>query len=191
MHADRTNRAVLALLGLLLLALGVSGILLGAGTFGHRAAHQHLLDNTIGRFIGEQGDWLWPAAAMVAVIIALLCLRWLLTILFSTARLGDIAVRGDRSAGRTTLTSTALGDALSSEIETYRGVHSARTHLEGSPADPRLAVTVNTDQDADLAALRQRIETNALAHARNALDTPDLPIRLDIAITKQHLTRVT
>jgi hypothetical protein len=191
MHADRTNRAVLALLGLLLLALGVSGILLGAGTFGDRAAHQHLLDNNVSRFIGEHGSWVWPAAAVAAVIIALLCLRWLFTILFSTARIGDIAVRGDRSAGRTTLTSTALGDALSSEIETYRGVHSARTHLEGNPADPRLAVTVNTDQDADLAALRQRIETNALAHARHALDDPVLPVRLDITITKQRPTRVT
>lgn len=47
MHADRVNRAALAILGLLLLALGVSGILLGASVFGDRAAHRKLLDNSV------------------------------------------------------------------------------------------------------------------------------------------------
>jgi hypothetical protein len=191
MHADRTNRAALALLGLLLLALGVSGLLLGAGVFGDRAAHRTLLDNSVSRFIGAHGSWLWPAAAAVMIVIALLAVRWLLTVLFSTARLADITVAGDHSAGRTTLTSTALGDALSGEIETYRGVHSARSHLEGDPTNPRLAVTVDTDRNADLAALRRHIETDALAHARHALDLPDLPIRLDITITRQRSARVT
>ncbi|MER7008509.1 alkaline shock response membrane anchor protein AmaP [Dactylosporangium sp. NPDC000555] len=191
MHADRVNRAALALLGLLLLALGVSGILLGAGVFGEDAAHRNLLDNSISHFIGAHGGWVWPAVAVVAVVIALLSLRWLLTVLFSTGRLADITVAGDHSAGRTTLTSTALGDALSGEIESYRGVHSARTHLEGDPTNPQLAVTVNTQQNADLAALRRHIETNALAHARHALGVPDLPIRLDITVTRQRSARVT
>ena len=190
MHADRTNRTVLAVLGLILLALGVSGLLLGAGTFDHDLAHRNLLDNPISRFFGAQGIWLWPIAALGALIIAVLCLRWLLTVVFSTARLGDITVRGGRSAGRTTVTANAIGDAVSDEIETYRGVHTARAQVEGGTADPRLAVTVNTDWNADLAALRRRVETNALQHARQALDDPDLPIRLDITVSQQRTGRV-
>jgi hypothetical protein len=190
MHADRTNRAVLIALGLILLALGVSGLLLGAGIFDHDLAQRNLLDNPIGRFFGAQGSWLWPTAALGSLIVAALCLRWLYTIVFSTARLGDITVHGDRSAGRTTVASNAISEAVSEEIETYRGVHTARAQAEGSPADPRLAITINTDQNADLPSLRQRVETNALQHARQALDDPNLPIRLDITVTKQRSDRV-
>jgi hypothetical protein len=190
MHADRTNRTVLAVLGLILSALGGSGLLLGAGTFDHNLAHRRLLDNPVSGFFGVQRSWLWPTAALGALIIAVLCLRWLLSVVFSTARLGDFTVRGDRSAGRTTVTANAICDAVSDEIETYRGVHTARAQVEGGPADPRLAITVNIDQNADLSALRERVETNALQHARQALDDPDLPIRLDVTVTQQRTDRV-
>lgn len=190
MHADRTNRTVLVVLGLILLALGVSGLLLSAGTFDHDLAHRNLLDNPIGHFFSAQGIWLWPTTALGALILAMLCLWWLFTVVFSTARLGDITVRGDRSAGRTTVTANAISDAVSNEIEAYRGVHTVRVHAEGGPANPRLAVTVNTDHDADLPAVRRRVEANALQHARQALDNPDLPIRLDIMVTQRRTNRV-
>ncbi|WP_433088768.1 alkaline shock response membrane anchor protein AmaP [Dactylosporangium sp. CA-052675] len=191
MHADRTNRVALAVLGLVLLGMGVTGLLLGAEFFGARAAHRTLVDNDVVRFAIAQRDWLWPVVAVFAVVVALLALRWLHTILFSTGRLAGIRVAGDRAAGRTTLISAALRDAVSGEIEQYRGVRSARTHVEGSPADPRLAVTVHADRDADLAALRHNIEDNALIHARHALDAPALPIRLDVTTARRRGPRVT
>ncbi|MEV6923751.1 alkaline shock response membrane anchor protein AmaP [Dactylosporangium sp. NPDC051485] len=191
MHADRANRVALAILGLVLLGLGVAGLLLGAGVFGGRAAHRTLVDNDVVRFVISQRDWLWPVLAVIAVVVALLALRWLLAVLFSTGRLAGIRVAGDRAAGRTTLVSAALVDAVSSEIEQYRGVRSARTRVEGDPADPRLAVTVRADRDADLAALHRNIEHNALAHARHALDAPDLPIRLNLTTARRHGPRVT
>ncbi|GAA2331897.1 alkaline shock response membrane anchor protein AmaP [Dactylosporangium salmoneum] len=191
MHADRANRVALAILGLVLLGLGVAGLLLGAGVFGGPAAHRTLVDNDVVRFVISQRDWLWPVLAVLAVVVALLALRWLLAVLFSTGRLAGIRVAGDRAAGRTTLVSAALVDAVSSEIEQYRGVRSARTGVEGDPADPRLAVTVRADRDADLAALHHDIEHNALAHARHALDAPDLPIRLNLTTARRRGPRVT
>lgn len=191
MHADRANRAGLALLGLILLGLGVAGLLLGAGVFGGAAAHRTLVDNGVVRFVIAQRAWLWPVVAVIAVVIALLALRWLLAVLFTTGRLASVLMAGDRAAGRTTLISAALRDAVSGEIERYRGVRSARTRMEGDPADPRLAVAVHADRDADLAALRRQIETNALAHARHAIDVPDLPIRLDLTTARRAGPRVT
>ncbi|WP_432994733.1 alkaline shock response membrane anchor protein AmaP [Dactylosporangium sp. CA-233914] len=191
MHADRANRVVLALLGLLLLGLGVTGLLLGAGVFGGTAAHRTLVDNGVVRFVIAQRDWLWPVVAVIAVVVGLLALRWLLAVLFSSGRLAGIPVAGDRAAGRTTLISAALRDAVSGEIERYRGVRSARTRVEGDPADPRLAVSVRADRDADLAELRQNIEKNALTHARHALDAPGLPIRLDLTTARRAGPRVT
>jgi hypothetical protein len=191
MHADRVNRVALAVLGLVLLGLGVTGLLLGAGFFGAGAAHRTLLDNDAVRFVVAQRAWLWPVVAAFAVIVALLGLRWLLAVLFSTGRLAGIRVPGDRAAGRTTLVSAALRDAVSGEIEQYHGVRSARTRVEGDPADPRLAVTVRADRNADLAALRRHIEQDALTHARRALDAPGLPIRLDVTTARRGGPRVT
>ena len=51
-------------------------------------------------------------------------------------------------------------------------------------------VTAILEETADLAALRQRIETEALTHARTALDNPDLAVQLDLTVTTRRATRV-
>jgi hypothetical protein len=130
-------------------------------------------------------------AAVVAVILALLALRWLIAVLSPAPHARNIVIAGDHSTGRTTLTAGALDDALTADIETYRGVHSARARVYGDSSAPRLHVTVGLDRDADLAALRHRIETSALEHARHALDEPQLPIRLELAVTRYRTGRVT
>jgi hypothetical protein len=190
MHADRTNRALQALLGLLLFAGGAAGLLAGTDAFGDDLDRRRLLDNPVARFIGDNSAWFWPVTALAAAILALLALRWLIAVLSPAARTADIAIQGDRSAGRTTLRSGALSDALATELETYRGVHAARVRVSGTPTDPSLDVTVRTAEDADLARLRHRIETEALTHARQALDTPRLPIRLDLTTTDHRSSRV-
>ena len=43
---------------------------------------------------------------------------------------------------------------------------------------------MTASQTVDLHALHQRIETEALAHARAALGKPDLPIRLVLAVSR-------
>jgi hypothetical protein len=189
MHADRANRFLLALLGLLLLAAGTTALLAGTDVFGRTVDRRGLLDNPVTGFVGDN-TWFWPVAAVAAVVVALLALRWLITVLTPAPRAGNIAIAGDRSAGRTTLSAGALDDALTTEIETYRGVHTARARVYGDPGNPRLDVTIGLDQDADLTALRHRVETEALAHARQVLDDPDLPIGLEFTVTRHHTARV-
>jgi len=190
MHADRTNRVLLALLGLLLFAAGAAGLLAGTDVFADDLDRRRLLDNPVARFVGDNSAWFWPVAALVAAILALLALRWFLAVLSPAPRAGDVLISGDRSAGRTTLRSGALSDALASELETYRGVHAARVRVSGTPTDPSLDITVRTTEDADLARLRHRIETEALTHARQALDAPRLPVRLDLTATDHRSSRV-
>ena len=45
MHADRTNRTVLTLLGLLLLLTGAAGLVASVGGFGKAFSHTALFDN--------------------------------------------------------------------------------------------------------------------------------------------------
>ena len=68
---------------------------------------------------------------------------------------------------------------------------SARARLIGDPAHPQLIVTATLEESADLPALRRRIQTGALAHARAALDRPELPTQLDLTVTTKRATRVT
>ena len=185
MHADRTNRTLLTLLGLLLLAAGVAGILAGIDTFGHQVANRHLLANSLARYIGDNSAWFWPIAAVAATLLALLALRWLFAVLRPEPRTGDIHIAAAPGTGYTTLDSGALRDALTAEIETYRGVDNAHIRVLGTPDAPRLAVTVRATDDSDLVALRRRLETQALQHARQALDSPHLPIQLNLAVTNQ------
>ena len=185
MHADRTNRIMLLLLALLLLAVGLDAGAASIGVYGTATEHSHLMDNPTGHFIGAHGVWLWPVAAVAALIIALLALRWLIALLFSTDRSGDLLIHSGTGAGRTTLANGALTDAVVAEIEGYRGVNSARARLIGDRDDPELVVTAVLEETADFTALRQRIETEALTHARQALGNMSLPTQLDLTITSR------
>ncbi|WP_019819096.1 alkaline shock response membrane anchor protein AmaP [Saccharomonospora saliphila] len=190
MHADRTNRTVLLVLALLLLAAGGFAGAASIGLFGEATRRRMLTDNVVAEFIGRNGAWFWPVAAAVAVLVVLLCLRWLLAILFSTDRTGDLPVSGS-GPGRTTLSSSAVPNAVSEEIESYHGVDSARARLVGPEERPTLVVTATLEEGADLAALRERIETEAMARARATLDRPDLPIRLDLVVSPRRTARAT
>ena len=190
MYADRTTRALLTLLGVVLLVAGTAGILAGADVFGHHLADRHLTDNPIARYLGDNNDWFWPVAALAGVLAALLALRWLVAVLTPRPRVGDIAIDTDRPAGSTLLDADALADVVTAEINSYRGIDTSRAKVYGSPVDPRLAITVRSDDDADIAALRQRIEDGVLAHVRHALDRPDLPIILDITVGNHQSSRV-
>ena len=169
MHADRTNRILLLLLALLLITAGAAAGAASIGAFGTATRHSPLIANPTGHFIGTQGSWLWPAA---------------------TDRAGDLPITPGGSAGRTTLAARALTEAVAEEVESYRGVSSARARLLGDPADPELVVTAALEETADFAALRQRIETRAVAHARSAIGNPSLPAQLDLTVTTKRSTRV-
>ena len=190
MHADRTNRTMLLLFALLLIAVGLDAGAASLGVYGTHTQHSHLMDNPTGRFIGTHGIWLWPVAAVAALIIALLALRWLLALLFSTDRSGDLVIQSSSGAGRTTLANGAVTDAVVGEIEGYRGVNSARARLIGDPEDPELVVTAALEETADFSALRHRIETGALTHDRQALGNMTLPTQLDLTITSKRASRV-
>jgi hypothetical protein len=188
MHADRGSRVVLGLLGLLLLAAGVAAILAGTRLFGDDQPGRSLLDNPVADYIGRNGDWFWP---VLALIVVALVLWWLARVLFATSRIGQVSVRVRGPGEQTTLAAGALTAAVSDEIEGYRGVESVRVRLVGTAVDPELAVAVDAHRGTDLAGLRHRIETGALAHARQALENPDLPATVDLTLRRRDGARVT
>ena len=195
MHADRTNRFVLTLIGFIALGVGVGGLLAAGGVFGHRFQHRYLTDNSFSRYVGKHGVWLWPAIAAVTLLLLLLLLRWLLRLLFGTDRTHTVALMANTrstdaaAGGRTTMTASALTRAVTTEIENYRGVTAAKGRIIGSNADPTLVLEVTASRHADLRPLLERIENDAISHARTALEQPELPVKLDITVTDKNVTR--
>jgi hypothetical protein len=185
MHADRTNRFALTFFGLLVLLIGAAGLAASVGAFGHSFSHRTLFANRVSTYIGHHGEWVWPAAAGVSLVIALLALRWILALMISTDRAGDIPIPVATSDGTTVLRPAAVTGALMREIGTYHGVDNAHGRIIGDGAAPEIVVEVTARQGADLHALYQRIEEEAFAHARQALDKESLPIKLDLDVSRR------
>ena len=184
MHADRTNRFALALFGLLVLAAGAAALTASLGGFGAAFSRRTLFANQVSAYIGRHGTWVWAAAAFACLLIALAALRWLLVLLVSTDRAGDITIPGSKDHGTTMLQPAALTGALTGEIETYRGVDAANGRVIGDPGSPEIVITVTAKQTADLPALHHRLHAEALAHARHALGQADLPIQLELDVSR-------
>jgi hypothetical protein len=180
MHADRTNRVMLALFGLLVLAVGGGGMAVSTGMFGAAFSRRTLLNNQASSYIGHHGGWLWPAVAGACLLLALACLRWILALLASTDRVRDITIPGGTDQGTTSLQPAALTGALTREISAYHGVDAAKGRVIGDDRHPEIVLSVTPVPSADLPALHRRIETEALAHTRQALGKPTLPIHLDL-----------
>lgn len=189
MHADRTNRTVLILLALILFVAGVAGALLSFGVFG-TAAEKELLDNPVSNFIGTNGVWFWIAAAVLGLIFIYLGIRWLIALSFSTDRVNELTVRGNRELGRTILTSSAVTRAVTEEVEGYEGVHSASARMVGDQDSPQLVLDATLEDSADLTGIRDRIEGEAIAHVRQAMDIPTLPVTVDLSVTDKRESRV-
>jgi hypothetical protein len=189
-RTGRGNRYGLTLVGLLLTAAGATALTIGLAVFGTRRAHTPLLTAAQARYVHSH-SWFWPAVAIVAAVAAFACLRWLL-VQTRRDRVGILNLETDRRRGTTRMPSSVATDALEAEIATYPGVTRARAHLTGSPTHPELALTVAAERDADLAELRTRIHTDAVAHLRAALEQERLPtrltLRLDTARARRQLT---
>lgn len=190
MHTDRTNRAALTIFGLLTFLAGAAGLTASAGGFGQAYAHRTLPANLVSTYVGRHGGWLWPAVAAACSLIALLALRWIIRLLLSTDRAGVITIASGGKQGNTIMHPAALSEAVSREIDGYHGVDTARARVLGDPGDPALVVAVTAARSADLTALRHRIESEALSHARQALGKPGLPVRLDIDVSNRAPGRV-
>lgn len=184
MHADRANRAALIVLGLLVFAAGAAAMTASVGGFGQALSHRSLFANRVSAFIGHHG-WTWYAAAGLCLLIIAIALIWIRTLLISTDRAGDIPVPVASREGTTILRPSALTGALTREIGTYHGVEAVRGRIIGDAGDPEIVLAVTASQTADLHALHQRIETEALAHARQALSKADLAIQLDLAVSRR------
>jgi len=178
---DRVNRSVLTLIGLLLLVGGGLGLARSYGAFGRHASTRQVISPQEYRWVGHNAGWFWPAVAVVSLLLALYGLRWAIAQI-RTDRVGELELESGSTGGSTRLSTSAVGSAVSSEIEGYEGVSRATARFVASASEPSLQVTVGLENGADVGAVRQRIEGEAVAHARQAVGEPALPVRIALQV---------
>jgi hypothetical protein len=179
-HTARVSRAGLILTGLILLAGGGAALARSLGAFPAvlGRANVPLLSHAQVRYPTEHA-WVWPVTAAAAAVIALIALWWLAAQM-RTNTVRRLTLEPDRTHGVTILPADAAVGAITDELESYPGIQRASAALQGAPAAPRLQLSVTAEDHADLAVLRTRIETEALAHLRAALELDTIPTVLRI-----------
>lgn len=153
---DRRNRFWFVVLGLLLLAAGILGLLVQA----------EVLDaDTPGQFYGRVRDLAadYPGAT-IAILIALGLLLFLVGISWIRRQIATPATRlrevtiSDTADGSTTVDADVLSEALARDLERIPDVHDATARMVGAGDRPKLAVRATVDGAADLGEVRGAME---------------------------------
>ncbi|HEX6499414.1 MAG TPA: alkaline shock response membrane anchor protein AmaP [Micromonosporaceae bacterium] len=179
----RANRVIIGLIGLLLLLAGAAGLAAGFGVFGSAFRTHVVIPARVSRYAAQHA-WFWPALAAFTFVVALLALWWLIA-QFRTNRLREIDLRPGGRDGLTYLNGKAVTDAVEEEIESYRGVSRARARLSGTPTYPRMTLVVTLDGRVGAGEIRQRVEDQAIRHARSALGVDAVPTRIDLVLPRR------
>ncbi|MFL6055802.1 MAG: alkaline shock response membrane anchor protein AmaP [Actinoallomurus sp.] len=170
----RGNRIGLAIIGLILLLAGATGLARGLdlypGLLG--AAHAPITGRAT-RAFADGHTWFWIAVAAVAAVIGLAALRWL-AVQARTEAQRTIRLESDPRQGITTVHARAVTSAFENDLLDSPDVRHAAATLTGTPAHPRLSLTVTLEPNTDPATAKDRTH-QALQRLRQALQTPHLP----------------
>lgn len=176
-RATRTNRTMLIVLGLLLAVAGALGLVLSRGGFGEQNATRPVVSDEL-RDIAADSWWFWPAAAVLALVVAYLGLRWLAAQV-SADRLGHMDFTDNPRDGTTTVDAAAITRALADEVDELPGVSGAAAHLRARRGT-HLDLVVDLTRRADVAQIRAQLETEVVPRLRQALDDPQLPVAIQL-----------
>lgn len=174
---SRLNRCLLAIIGVTLVTGGGLAMAAGLGMLPADPATALVPGTDL------PPTWVLYAVAGVAVLLALLCLRWLAAQLARKPRTHTWHLENDPDHGHTELAARIATTPFTADVTTYPGIHAAHADLTGPQGSPTLAVVVTTEHDADLSDIRHRLDTHGLPRLRDALDLTALPVTLEFRFT--------
>ncbi|MBV2355097.1 alkaline shock response membrane anchor protein AmaP [Streptomyces sp. J2-1] len=192
MRGGAVNRVLLALVGLVLLALGGAVLAVGFGAppphwWPHTGPHDVLLTHAE-RTHWRAAGWWWPAVIAVLAVILLLALWWLVSVPRRRRLAAVLVDTGDGDGA--VVRGRALEDALALETDRQDGVSDADTLLTGRRTAPAVRAWLRLEPDADPAAALTGFTGRALAHARDSAGLPTLPAEVRLRTVRHRAGRV-
>jgi hypothetical protein len=186
------NRVLLALVGLVLVALGVSVLAVGLGAGApswwiHQSAHDVLLTRHE-RTRWQGTDWWWPTV-IGGLSILLLAAVWWLSAVLRRHRLSEVLV--DTGDGEEALLrGRAMEEVLAEEASAVDGVERADVTLVGQRDRPRTRVRLLLGERAAPGDTLHRLTTGALAVARESARLTQLPATVHVRAVRHRAQRV-
>lgn len=173
------------LVGLVLLAAGVSTILLVAGVFGANRRLRPVLDPMIVDALTAQPVVSRVVAIVAGLLLVVLGLVWAARSLRPESRPDLVLDGGEGTEIR--IDSGAAADAVADGALALPGVTRARARMVGSAARPAVRVVVWVDEDADdlsgtVTEICRRLDAEVLTEVRDALGQPDLPVAVRLEL---------
>lgn len=170
----RGNRLGLAVVGVILILLGVAGLLLWAFTPTRPILTPELTHPLL----------LW-GVAVLGVIVALLGLRWLIVQGRRTKR-GTFRLESGPT-GDTELTSDGVARAVAADAAASPAVLEASADL-GSGGEVRMDLVA--DEEAPMSAVVAQLSEVAIPRMRSALETPKVPAVAHVTLREARHERV-
>lgn len=192
------NRVLLALIGLLLLALGLTVLVAGFDLPRHWNfslpsgwpwdGPDEVLLSDADRTRWRSESWWWPAVLGGLGLLVILLLWWLLAQL-RRRRLGEVLVESGQGEGAL-LRGKALSNVLEAEAASLPGVDDAAVRLSGRRTAPRASVELLLAPHAEPGPVLGRVTGEALEHARASASLDGLPAELRLRTVKHRPERV-
>ncbi|WP_433803596.1 alkaline shock response membrane anchor protein AmaP [Actinomycetospora sp. CA-084318] len=184
------DRTLVVLSGLVLLALGVLVVLLGAGVFGSNRAQRPLFDPVLTGWVSANVDasrWIAIAAGVVLLVLGLV---WAVRSLRPEPR-PDV-VLSETPGERLTVDHSAIADAVRHDAEAIDGVSRARVRMVGTERRPALRMSLWLIEGTDVRDVWADIDGRVLARARQAFAVDALPtaVRLELDAAASRSPRV-
>jgi len=185
-RSTASDRTLVLLAGLVLLAVGVLVVLLGQGVFGTYRAQRPLIDPEITGWITTNGTAARWIAIGAGVVLLVLGLVWVVRSLRPEPR-PDVLL-SDVPGSRLSVEHSAIADAVRADAESITGVSRARVRLVGDERRPAMRMTLWLVEDADVRDVWAEVDGRVLARARRAFAVDAIPtavrIELDAAAAK-------
>lgn len=193
------NRVLLALAGLVLLALGLAVLAGGLGLprrwgvglpsgWPWTGPHSVLLSDA-DRTRWRSEGWWWPVVIAVLGVLLVLLLWWLLTQL-RRRKLGEVLVESGEDGEGALLRGRALESAMEAEAESLPGVEKAWVRLTGRRTAPRARVGLLLAAHAEPGPVLGKLSAEVLEHARSSAALERLPADVRLRSVKHHAERV-
>ncbi|WP_329138594.1 alkaline shock response membrane anchor protein AmaP [Streptomyces sp. NBC_01476] len=198
MRRTTVNRILLALIGLVLLALGVA-VLIGSldlqrhwdftlpSSWPFDGPKDVLLsDHDRTRYRSD--DWWWPVVIAALAVIFVIGLWWLLA-QARTRRLRQLRI--DSGDGQGALVrGRALESVLSAESEAYEGVEWAGAALVARHGTPQARLVLGLAPHATPVDVVAGLDAAVLAHARSSARLDELPTEARLRAVRHRARRV-